>query len=179
MAAGAPGAILVASGPWDPEPWAAAVKALDPGRPVAIWPDVPDPAAIRYVMAWRPPRAALTGLPNLAAIFSLGAGVDHIVFEEGLPDVPIVRIVSPDLTRRMTEWVIPGADAPPPAARLRPAAARTAVARAAAAGGGTGAGRRHGDGRDRPRRGGDARPLRLRGGGGAAAGGAGPGGGGG
>ena len=95
----------MASGPWAPEPWAAAVRALDPGRPVAIWPDVPDPAAIRYVLAWKPPRDALIGLPNAAAIFSLGAGVDHIVFQEQLPDVPIVRIVSPDLTRRMTEWV--------------------------------------------------------------------------
>ncbi|HMN84684.1 MAG TPA: glyoxylate/hydroxypyruvate reductase A [Bauldia sp.] len=99
------GTVLVASGPWDPEPWATMVRALDPGRTVAIWPDVPDPAAIRYVLAWKPPAEALAGLPNLAAIFSLGAGVDHIVLGPPLPDVPVVRIISPDLTKRMTEWV--------------------------------------------------------------------------
>ena len=66
---------------------------------------MPDPNAIRYVMAWHPPPEALAGLPNLAVIFSLGAGVEHILSREALPDVPVVRIVSDDLTRRMTEWV--------------------------------------------------------------------------
>ncbi len=99
-------AILVASGSWAPEPWAEAVRAIEPQRPVFIWPDLPDPAAIRYVLAWQPPATALRGLPNLAAIFSLGAGVEHIIFRDDLPEVPIVRVVSPDLTRRMTEWVV-------------------------------------------------------------------------
>ena len=101
-----PGGILIASGSWAPEPWAKAVGELDPGRPVFIWPDLPNPAAIRYLMAWRPPEEAFKALPNLEVIFSLGAGVEHIVFHDNLPDVPIVRIVSPDLTRRMTEWVV-------------------------------------------------------------------------
>ncbi len=97
--------ILIASGPWDPVPWAEAVRAIDPERPVFIWPDVPNPSAVRYLMAWHPPREALTALPNLDVIFSLGAGVEHILSRQGLPDVPVVRIVSDDLTRRMTEWV--------------------------------------------------------------------------
>lgn len=103
-AAERPGAILIASGRWDPEGWAALVRAAEPGRPVMIWPDVPDPAAVRYVLAWHPPAGALAALPNLKVIFSLGAGVDHIVFQKNLPDAPIVRVVNPDLTRRMTEW---------------------------------------------------------------------------
>ena len=105
MAGATRGAVLIASGPWAPEPWAAMVEALDPGREVAIWPHLSDREAIRYVMAWKPPAEALAGLPNLKAIFSLGAGVDHIVLGTPLPDVPVVRIVSPDLTARMTEWV--------------------------------------------------------------------------
>ncbi len=98
--------ILIASGYWAPEPWAEAVRALDPGRDVHIWPDLPDPDSVGYLMAWQPPPAALRALPNLKAIFSLGAGVEHIVFVDGLPDVPVARIVSDDLTRRMTEWVV-------------------------------------------------------------------------
>ncbi|MCX5480428.1 glyoxylate/hydroxypyruvate reductase A [Kaistia geumhonensis] len=96
--------ILVACGHWDPEPWAAPFRAA--GRPVAIWPDVGDPAAIRYVLAWGASSAVFADLPNLAAIFSLGAGVDHIVGKAELPDLPIVRVVDPDLTMRMTEWVV-------------------------------------------------------------------------
>ncbi len=96
--------VLVASGHWDPEPWAAPFRA-DPARPVFIWPDIPDPASVHYVLAWAPPPEAFVGLPNLRAIFSLGAGVDHILGKAALPDVPVVRIVDPDLTMRMTEWV--------------------------------------------------------------------------
>ena len=99
-------AILIASGPWPPEPWAAPIRTAEPERPLFIWPDLPDPAAIRYALVWKPPEGLLAKLPNLSAIFSLGAGVDHFIFQPGLPDVPIVRAVSPDLTRRMTEWVV-------------------------------------------------------------------------
>jgi glyoxylate/hydroxypyruvate reductase A len=100
-----PGGILIASGPWDPGPWAKAVRAIDPSRPLFVWPDLPDPAAIRYLLAWHPPEEALAAPPNLAAIFSLGAGVEHILSRRKLPDVPVTRIVSGDLTARMTEWV--------------------------------------------------------------------------
>ena len=48
----------------------------------------------------------LASLPNLRIIFSLGAGIDHLMRDTDLPDVPIVRVVSPDLTRRMTEWTV-------------------------------------------------------------------------
>ena len=99
-------AVLIATGDWSPEPWAEAVAAAEPDRPVAIWPEVPDPARIRYAMAWRPPEGALMNLPALEVIFSLGAGVDHLMFQEALPDVPIVRIVNAALTQRMTEWVV-------------------------------------------------------------------------
>src|SRR5262249_60426673 len=37
---------------------------------------------------------------------SLGAGVDHVFADPDLPDVPVVRIVDPDLTMRMTEYVV-------------------------------------------------------------------------
>jgi len=96
--------VLIASGNWAPEPWAVPF-ASEPDRPLAIWPDVPDRAAIHYVLAWRPPAEAFANLPNLKAVFSLGAGVDHVVGNAALPDVPIVRVVDPDLTTRMTEWV--------------------------------------------------------------------------
>jgi glyoxylate/hydroxypyruvate reductase A len=100
-----PGGILVASGPWDPVPWAEAVHAIDPARSVWIWPDVPDAGSVRYVMAWHAPQEALDALPNLAVVFSLGAGVEHVLSRPIPPGVPVVRIVSDDLTERMTEWV--------------------------------------------------------------------------
>lgn len=99
-------AILIATGPWPSEPWAVPIRETEPDRPFRIWPELPDPAAIRYAWVWKPPEGLLARLPSLEVIFSLGAGVDHLVFQKDLPDVPIVRVVSPDLTQRMTEWVV-------------------------------------------------------------------------
>jgi glyoxylate/hydroxypyruvate reductase A len=98
--------IAIFSGPWEAEPWAAPVRELAPDRPLFVWPDAPDRAMIGYALVWRAPEGMLGSLPNLRVIFSLGAGVDHLVLQPDLPDVPIVRVVSDDLTARMTEWTV-------------------------------------------------------------------------
>ncbi len=61
---------------------------------------------VSYAVVWKPPSGLLASLPNLRAIFSLGAGVDHVLRDESLPDVPLVRFVDADLTGRMVEWVV-------------------------------------------------------------------------
>ena len=63
-------------------------------------------AGIRYALVWGPDAALFKRLPDLEIIFSLGAGVDHILNADGLPDdLPIVRYVGDDLTTQMAEWV--------------------------------------------------------------------------
>jgi len=99
-------AILIASGPWPCEPWAATIRAREPDRPVSCWPELPSPQDVRYLLAWRPPAEAVTAVPDVELVFSLGAGVDNVVASVALPDVPLVRIISDDLTSRMTEWVV-------------------------------------------------------------------------
>lgn len=98
--------ILLTTGSWRPEPWVAAIQTGDPQRPLHVWPDLPDSSAIAYALVWEPPAGVLASLPNLNAIFSLGAGVDALLSQPDLPDVPIVRVVNPDLTQRMTEWIV-------------------------------------------------------------------------
>jgi glyoxylate/hydroxypyruvate reductase A len=45
--------------------------------------------------------------PNLKAISSLGAGTDHLLKDESLPDsVDICRVVSPSLIQQMKEYVL-------------------------------------------------------------------------
>jgi len=99
-------AIMVAVTGWDPHPWFERFRASAPERDIRLWPDhMGEAGDIAYACVWKPPPGLLTGLPNLKAIFSLGAGVDHLIDDATLPDVPIVRIVDPDLTMRMTEFV--------------------------------------------------------------------------
>lgn len=101
------GAILLAVTGLDPNAWEARLRALAPSRDIRRWPErLGDPADIAYACAWHVPRGVFAGLPRLKAIFSLGAGVDHILRDPDLPDVPVVRIVDPDLTMRMTEYVV-------------------------------------------------------------------------
>jgi glyoxylate/hydroxypyruvate reductase A len=100
------GAILLAVTGLDPTSWEARFRMLAPQRDVRLPTCLGDPADITYACAWQAPRGLLAGLPNLQAIFSLGAGVDHLIADPALPDVPVVRIVDPDLTMRMTEYVV-------------------------------------------------------------------------
>ncbi len=91
---------------WDPKPWVARFAQFAPELDVVIWPDgKTPPEAVDYALAWLPPEGVLAGFPNLKAVFSLGAGVDHILSEPKLPDVPLVRVVDPNLTMRMSEYV--------------------------------------------------------------------------
>ena len=99
------GAILLAVGSWDPDPWVRTIRAGDPDRSLHVWPDLPDPGAIGYALVWEPPDGLLQQFPNMKVIFSLGAGVDRLVSLAGIPAVPLVRVVNPDLTQRMTEWI--------------------------------------------------------------------------
>jgi glyoxylate/hydroxypyruvate reductase A len=99
-------AILLAFEGWEPDAWRAQFLSHDPKRDVRLVSEIGDPAAIRYACAWKPPVGLLASLPNLQAIFSLGAGVDHLMGDPTLPDLPIVRIVDPDLTMRMTEYIV-------------------------------------------------------------------------
>ena len=89
-----------------PEAWREAVCAAIPDLDFRIWPEVGDPAEIDVALVWQPPPGELARYPNLRAILSLGAGIDGLLAQPGLPDVPIARMVDPSLTRTMTEYVV-------------------------------------------------------------------------
>ena len=100
-------ALLIAIQGWDVAPWIERFRNYAGTRDIRVWPDtVGDPRDIAYAAAWKPPHGLLKTYPNLKAIFSLGAGVDHLTGDSALPDVPLARIVDRDLTHRMTEYVV-------------------------------------------------------------------------
>ena len=84
------------------------MKNVAPGLDVRTWPDhIGDVSEIEYAAAWLPPPNVLKDLPYLKVIFSLGAGVDAILKDPTMPtDKPIVRVNDPDLTGRMTEYIV-------------------------------------------------------------------------
>jgi glyoxylate/hydroxypyruvate reductase len=90
----------------DAAPWVQRLAALLPDRKIVTLGEPFDRRDVHYAVSWKHPPGSLAGLPNLAAIFSLGAGVDHLMGDDRLPEAPIVRVVDPDLTDRMSEYVV-------------------------------------------------------------------------
>jgi glyoxylate/hydroxypyruvate reductase A len=100
------GRILLALTDWAPDVWTQELAKAAPDRQVTLEPDGEADPSIEYAIVWKQRPGLLSKLPNLKVIFSLGAGVDHVFADPDLPDVPIVRVVSANLTTRMSEYVV-------------------------------------------------------------------------
>src|SRR5882672_8400996 len=102
-------ALLVHGGTenWSPQRWKRRFDEVCPDRRVLQLPDAAfDPAEIHYAAVWKPAPGELAAFPNLRVIFNLGAGVDALMADSSLPNVPLVRVAVGDLTGRMTEYVV-------------------------------------------------------------------------
>lgn len=97
------GKVLLSVSGFNPQRW---LELLSAGRDVVLSPDGPTDPSITYAVVWKQPPNILVRLPNLKAIFSIGAGVDHILADRTVPDVPIVRVVADNLTQYMTEYLV-------------------------------------------------------------------------
>jgi glyoxylate/hydroxypyruvate reductase len=92
---------------WSPQRWKQRFDEVCKDRRVLQLPDAGfDPADIHYAAVWKPRPRELAAFPNLRVIFNLGAGVDALMADPSLPDVPLVRVAVGDLTGRMTEYVV-------------------------------------------------------------------------
>jgi glyoxylate/hydroxypyruvate reductase A len=100
-------AILVAIDGTQAESWLPLLKEPGKGRDLRIWPDaIGDKADIGYAFVWRPPQGLLGTLPNLKAILNIGAGVDALLTDPTLPNLPLARAAHPDLTKRVVGYVV-------------------------------------------------------------------------
>jgi len=84
----------------------AKLQALLPQVNIVEWQADLDCTDVEFVLAWNPPEAIWASLPNVKVIASYGAGVDALVKQSNLPDVPITRIVDPNLAQNMSEYVL-------------------------------------------------------------------------
>ena len=78
-----------------------------PNEQVLIGYETDKPDEIECVMVWGHPKGSLKKFKNLKLIFSMGAGVDHILNDDTLPkDIPISRIVDPQMAFSMTNYIV-------------------------------------------------------------------------
>lgn len=82
-----------------------------PELELRLWDDPAlDPASVDYALVWGRDPERLARMVNLRALFSPGAGVEHIVADPAWTDrVPLVRMFTDGFARRMGEYAILGA----------------------------------------------------------------------
>lgn len=88
------------------EPWLEALTRAAPDFELRLWPDAGDKGEVDYVVVWAQPDGFLRQFPNLRAVLCIGAGVDRILEDTDLPDVPIARMRDEGLTQGMVEFVL-------------------------------------------------------------------------
>jgi glyoxylate/hydroxypyruvate reductase A len=89
--------------------WAELHAAEAPDIPFRIWPDLGEAARITYLLTWRLPEE-LAGqltrrLPNLRALFSMGAGVDQLNLATIPASIPVIRMVEPGIVEGMASYI--------------------------------------------------------------------------
>lgn len=72
---------------------------------IEVWPNVNEPERVKMALVWKHQEGTLQGLDNLAGVSSFGAGVDSILADKQLPNVPVARIVDNDLANSMANYV--------------------------------------------------------------------------
>jgi len=88
-----------------PQAWLESFRNELPGMAIHLWPDVPHPTDVRYVVAVRHPVADLGNYPNLRAVLAMGAGVEQYTTAD-MPPVPVVRLAEQYMYDEMAAYVI-------------------------------------------------------------------------
>ncbi len=93
----------------DTSVWIDNIKKIDNKIDLEVFPDIKNPENVEAVILWQHPKGILDRFPNLKLICSMGAGVDHILSDQSIPNhLPITRIVDDMLTFSMTNYVLMG-----------------------------------------------------------------------
>ena len=89
------------------KPFKEALLELDPNLDIEIWPGISKPEQVQFAVAWQHPSNLFEKFPNLKVISSLGAGVDHLLEDETIPEsIHFTRIVAPSLSGQMADYVL-------------------------------------------------------------------------
>ena len=88
--------------------WQAHFREADPRLDVRYWTDPSvRPEDVRYVLVWEPEEGRLSSMTGLKAVFSSGAGVDHITRVADWPrHLPLIRMGGKETVQRMGEYIV-------------------------------------------------------------------------
>jgi glyoxylate/hydroxypyruvate reductase A len=81
------------------------MQAAAPGVEVSVWPEARCLQA-DVAVCWNPPQGVYARMPGLRLIHGIAAGVDNLLDAQDTRGLPVCRVVDPDLTRSMVEYVL-------------------------------------------------------------------------
>lgn len=86
--------------------WLATLFARHAPELPVLRPEDPGADQAEVALCWFPPAGSLGALGNLRLVYSIGSGVDHLAQDPSRdPSVPVCRVVDPDHTLGMSEYV--------------------------------------------------------------------------
>lgn len=91
----------------DMKPLQKALLEEDPNLDVELWPKIKNRDRVTFAVSWKHPKNGLGDYPNLKAISSLGAGVNHLLDDDNIPkSVTLCRIITTTLQSGMADYVL-------------------------------------------------------------------------
>lgn len=86
--------------------WINLLAVLLPEFEIRDFDDPGDVTTVDYAVVWAPPQGGIARFPNLKAVVSIGAGVDHVLRDPDLPThLPILRTTGSAMVQRLREYV--------------------------------------------------------------------------
>ena len=86
--------------------WEKSIKKIFKNEKIFLLKDKPNFDKIDCAIIWGIPNNIFKKLVNLKVIFSLGAGVDHILKLSNYKSTPIIRVKDPSMAKRMSYHVL-------------------------------------------------------------------------
>ena len=86
-----------------------AMQQAMPELEIRSWPETGNKLEIDRAIVWMPPDNFFDGLDNIAHVYSVSAGVDHLLLHPGLDkDIPLVRLFDAGMGEKMANYVLYG-----------------------------------------------------------------------
>ena len=90
----------------DRDDWLKEIKKKFTNNKIVTLKDTPDFSKIEYAIIWDLPDEIFQKLINVRLLFSMGAGVDHIITLPSYNQVPIIRLKDFLMAERMSNHII-------------------------------------------------------------------------
>ena len=98
---------IIIAPPVPTQKWKEELELIAPEIPLVIGADTDNQDDIICAMVWKQKPGVLNRFKNLKLIFSMGAGVDHVLSDDSIPEhIPICRVVDPQMAFSMSNFVL-------------------------------------------------------------------------